>query len=309
MSVLITGTEGFVGKHLAEMFRADKQDILAPTRAEIDLTNDLAVEAYFKRNPIEAIIHCATTLRTGTSYPPNTCENNLRMFFTLQRQLTPGMKLINLGSGSEYCRRYWHRKMTEEFFDTHVPEDGHSYAKYLISKFIRASNDERMVSLRLFGIFGQYEDYRYKFISNSVVKNLLGMPIVINQNVVYDYLYISDFYRIVEHFVRHPARFREYNVTPTSSIDLETIATLINRSSDVQSEIVILNPGVGVEYSGENSRLLAEMGNLQFTPPETAIAELRHYYGGIRESLDVEALRQDAFLEYAKSLHKEYFKR
>lgn len=309
MSVLITGTEGFVGKHLAEMFRADKHDILAPTRAEIDLTNDLAVADYFKRNPVDVIVHCATTLRTGTSYPPNTCENNLRMFFNLQRQLTPGMKLINLGSGSEYCRRHWHRKMTEEFFDTHVPEDGHSYAKYLISKFILTSNDERMVSLRLFGIFGQYEDYRYKFISNSVVKNLLGMPIVINQNVVYDYLYIADFYRIVEHFVRQPARFREYNVTPTASIDLATIATLINQSSDVQSEIIILNPGVGVEYSGDNSRLLAEMGNLQFTPPETAISELLHYYGGMRESLDAEALRKDAFLDYAKSLHKEYFKR
>jgi GDP-L-fucose synthase len=309
MSVLITGTEGFVGKHLTEMFRANKQDILAPTRAEIDLTNDLAVESYFKHNPIEAIVHCATTLRTGTSYPPNTCENNLRMFFNLQRQLTPGMKLINLGSGSEYCRRYWYRKMTESFFDTHVPEDGHSYAKYLISKFISASHNQRMVNLRLFGIFGHHEDYRYKFISNSVVKNLLGMPIVINQNVVYDYLYIADFYRIVKHFVDHPARFREYNVTPTASIDLETIAALINRSSDIQSEILLLNPGIGVECSGDNSRLLEEMGDLQFTPPETAISELLKYYKEMHESLDVEALRQDAFLDYAKSLHKEYFRR
>jgi len=228
MSILITGAEGFVGCNLVELFLNKKYSVLSPTRDELDLTNANDVGKYFKNNTIESIIHCATTLREGTAYPINTCENNLRMFFNLQKHMTSPMKMINLGSGSEYGREYWCKKMPEEYFDTHVPEDSHSYAKYLVSKYINDMNSENLICLRIFGIFGKYEDYRYKFISNSIAKNLLKLPIIINQNVVYDYIYITDFFKIVEYFVDNKTKSNIYNVTPTESIDLLTIASIIN---------------------------------------------------------------------------------
>ena len=120
MSILITGGEGFVGRNLAEKFVSKGYPVLSPTLAELDLTNSDDVKQYMESNPVETVIHCATTLRDGTSYPVNTCENNLRMFFNIQRQLNPAVKMINLGSGSEYSRANWHRKMSEEFFDRHI---------------------------------------------------------------------------------------------------------------------------------------------------------------------------------------------
>jgi len=307
MSILITGAEGFVGRNLVEFFLSKKYSVLFPTEDELDLTHSDVVEKYLKDNPIETIIHCATTLRDGTSYPVNTCENNLRMFFNLQKHMIPSMKMINLGSGSEYGRKYWHKKMPEEYFNEHIPEDGHSYSKYLISKYIKEINNENLICLRIFGIFGKYEDYRYKFISNAIVKNLLKMPIVINQNVIYDYIYITDFFRIVEYFVNNKTKNKIFNVTPTESIDLVTIANLINKVSDSKSEIHVLNKGIGVEYSGDNRRLLSEIGDFQFTAPEAAIADLRKYYIEISDSLDVNAIKQDAYLGYAKKLHANYF--
>lgn len=307
MNILITGSEGFVGRNLVELFSKNKYTILAPLKDELDLTKFDDVSEYFRNNHIEIIIHCATTLREGTSYPTDTCQNNLRMFFNLQKQMTPAMKMINLGSGSEYGRKYWHKKMTEEYFDEHIPEDDHSYAKYLISKYIREVNNDNLICLRIFGIYGKYEDYRYKFISNAIVKNVLNMPIVISQNVIYDYIYINDFFKIVEYFVNNKAKNKIFNVTPTESIDLLAIANLINKVSENESEIRVLNEGIGVEYSGNNSKLLSEMGDFSFISPEAAIADLFKYYRSTKDKLDASGVREDAYLEYAKKLHTNYF--
>ena len=307
MNILITGSEGFIGRNLAELFLNKKYSVLFPTVNELELTDSGAVEKYFKNNSIETIVHCATVLRDGTNYPVDTCEKNLRMFFNLQKYMTPSMKMINLGSGSEYARAYWRKKMPEEYFDEHIPEDSHSYAKYLISKYIKEVNNENLICLRIFGIYGKYEDYRYKFISNAIVKNLLNMPIIINQNVIYDYIYINDFFKIVEYFVNNKTKNRIFNVTPTGSIDLLTIANLINKVSESKSEIRVLNEGIGVEYSGDNSKLMSEMGDFPFISPEAAIANLFKYYKSIKDKLDVSNIKQDAYLEYAKKLHTNYF--
>jgi UDP-glucose 4-epimerase len=309
MSVLITGAEGFVGHNLAELFSNEQYSVLSPRQDELDLTDFDSVGKYLNNYQVETIIHCATTLREGSSYPPNTCENNLRMFFNLQQHMTQSMKMINLGSGSEYTRKYWHKKMPEEYFGEHIPDDEHSYAKYLISKYIGDTDYENLICLRIFGIFGKYEDYRYKFISNAIVKNLLKMPIIINQNVIYDYICVQDFFRVVEFFVNNKTKNRIFNVTPTESIDLLTIAGHINNTSEHKSEIHVLNHGIGVEYSGNNQKILSEIGNFQFTPPEVSIRDLYGYYKERVDSLDAEAVKDDAYLGYAKKLHQEYFRR
>ena len=280
-----------------------------PAHDELDLTDSDAVGKYFKNNTIKSIIHCATTSRVGTGYPTKTCENNLRMFFNLQKHVTSSMKMINLGSGSEYGRGFWRNKMPESYFDEHIPEDSHSYSKYLISKYIKDMNAKNLICLRIFGIFGKYEDYRYKFISNTIAKNLLKMPIIINQNVIYDYIYITDFFRIVEYFVNNTTKYKIFNVTPTESIDLLTIASLINQAGDNKSEINVLNEGIGVEYSGDNKKFISEVGDFKFTSHDVAIADLYRYYKERINSLDAKAIKQDAYLDYAKTLRNKYFRK
>jgi GDP-L-fucose synthase len=310
MSILITGGSGFIGHNLVEYFLAKKYSILYPSRKELNLTDSESVEKYLKSNTIETIVHCATTRLDGKNYPSNTCEMNLRMFFNLQKYKNPSTKLINLGSGSEYARAYWHKKMPEEYYDTHTPNDGHSYAKYLISKYIKQINKKDLICLRIFGIYGRYEDYRYKFISNAIVKNILKLPIVINQNVIYDYLYITDFCRIMEHFVNNNVKNvknKIFNVCPTKSIDLITIANIINKVSGYESEIRVLNARIGVEYSGDNKKLLSEIGNFKFVSQENAIADLFKYYSGLKDTLDVAAIKKDSYLQYAEKLCVNYF--
>jgi GDP-L-fucose synthase len=297
MNIMITGAGGFVGRNLQEHL-APKYDIFAATHTDLDLLDANAVKEYLKINKIDIIIHCAAAGGSRkTNYDPGSTdmvEKNLRMFFNLERCLTPNMRMIHLGSGAEYDRRHWRRKMPETFFDRHVPSDCYGYAKYLISKYIGLRDD--IVCLRLFGVFGKYEDYRFKFISNAIMKNLLHMPIIINQNVVFDYLYIDDFVNIVEFFIRQIPLYNYYNITPTLSIDLITIAEIINTISDYKSNIIVLHEGLNSEYSGDNSRLLAEYSSISFKEYQVAIEELLFYYRSILPTIDKATIRSDPYL-------------
>lgn len=309
MNVLITGAEGFVGKNLVELMKKNSTyNILAPKLVDLNLTNIEEVMNYFKKNQINAVIHSATTLRNKTDYPADVCEKNLKMFFNILKAASKDTKIINFGSGSEYSRANWHIKMKEEFFDTYVPMDGHSYAKYLISKFIDSSKRNNLTTFRIFGIYGRYEDYRFKFISNAIAKNIKKLPIVINQDVVYDYLYIKDFSDILIRFIAlDKFQYSSYNITPTSSISIVKVAEIINDISETKSDIVVLNSGKGVDYSGDNTRLLKELGDYNFPSYQEGIQDLYNYYKKNEKLIDKNELKSDEYLSYAQSLKTNYF--
>jgi hypothetical protein len=54
---------------------------------------------------------------------------------------------------------------------------------WVTSKYIEKSDS--IVQIRIFGTYGEYENYRFKFITNAIVKNLLNLPIIINKNVYF----------------------------------------------------------------------------------------------------------------------------
>ncbi len=294
-----------MGKNLVEHLSgtSGKYSVSAFLRAELDLMDPAAVSAKFQACRPEVVIHCASVGGSrGTGYQDTSGEvvyRNLAMFFNVERALPEGTRLISFGSGAEYDRRAYKPKMPESYFDSSVPADPYGYSKYLISKYI--ARDPRIVSLRIFGLYGKYEDYRFKFISNAVVKNLLGLPIRINQNVLFDYLWIGDFLRIVERFVAEDPPERAYNLTPDSPVSLLELAGIVAGTAAAHSGIEVINAGMNAEYSGENSRLRGFLGPFDFTPHSKAIPLLREYYSGAMETLDKAAVREDKFLNYCRT--------
>lgn len=304
--IFITGSGGFVGRNLAEYFdqKSEKGTVFAPEKDEVDLLDSDAVKKYLNENKFDLVIHCATvggTRKTGyDAGSSDVVSCNLRMFLNLARCLTPGMRMINMGSGAEYDHRAYTPKMKEDYFDINVPADQYGFSKYAISKYVEKTDN--ILSLRMFGLFGKYEDYTFKFISNAIVKNLLGLPIVINQNVSFDYLYISDFVQVIERLADHAPKYRHYNVTPTLSIDLLSIAKIINQAGGAQSEIRVVNPGFNREYTGDNARLLSEFPDLRFTAYSDAIKELYSYYKDNIGKLDLAVVKADPYIKNCRTV-------
>ena len=298
-TILVTGASGFLARHLVEAL-STRHRVYACSRQELNLLDSLAVEDFFRRHPeIEIVIHCATTGgRRTTNYDDSrtdVVEQNLRMFFNLFRCLREEQKMIHFGSGAEYDRNRMPPKVKETFFDQCVPADSYGFSKTIISKIV--SQTHNIVCLRVFGAYGQDDDYCYKFISNAIVKALLGLPITIAQNVVFDYLYIADFVRLVEILLDCDWPYRHMNITPTQSIDLVSLAQIINEVTGNKAGITVLNPGWNTEYTGDNQRLLEVVGSFDFTSYYEGIRELAAYYQSVWDSLDLDVVRADPYLD------------
>ncbi len=278
--VLLTGSTGFIGRNLRERMASD-YEILAPPRGELDLLDDDAVARYFRRRIVDAVVHCATTPGHRNAPPDSVAFKNLRMFANLLREEGRWGRLIYFGSGAEYDIRRCPPRVTESFFGAHVPADEGGFSKYLISRM--AERWERIVVLRPFGVFGKYEDYEIRFISNALCKAIFGRPITIKQNRRFDYVFVEDLPRVVGHFIENEPRQKAYNVCSGSPVELVALAEMVLEAVGTRVDVLVSEPGMGPEFSGDNARLKAELGELRWTPMREAIAALHRWY---REHLD-----------------------
>jgi len=291
MKLLITGGGGFIGRNLAELL-SDKYRVLAPSQSELNLLDANAVRNYLRANSFDAVVHAATTRanrRIGA--PPDLLDRNCRMFLNLARNESLFGKMIHFGSGAEYGLAQLPPRVREEYFDTCVPTDPYGFSKYICAKIIDRS--DRIVNLRLFGVFGKYEDHTVRFISNACCRVLKGLPIVIRRDVIFDYLYVGDLARITSWFVEHKSRCKAYNVARGEGIALSSLAHLVAEVSGRHPQIIVGDPGLAQEYSADNSLLLSEVSQYQFADTRQCIAELYEWYATREQSVSVDSLRFD----------------
>lgn len=306
--VAVTGANGFIGGQIVRYLNESAQyEVIPVSRSTVNLLSEKEVFGFFQGKSLDAIIHCANAggnrKAVGTK---SVLENNLRMFFNLEQCLKPGMKFINFGSGAQYNKDRNLVNVQEEEIELAVPQDEYGYSKYVMSKYIKqhgaADNGAAIYNLILFGVYGRGEDYTYRFISNAIVKNLLHMPIVINQNVLFDYLYIDDLLRVLERLLENDWKEREFNVTPGDSISLVQATEIINSVSDYQSEIIVKNEGMNYQYTGSNRKLMQCMGeNFVFTSYEEGIRQLYCWYKDNFDMLDLDSVRKDEYIRFCKN--------
>ena len=147
------------------------------------------------------VIHAAGKPGHRNAIDPNGIfYANTRMVFNLFANADKFGKMIILGSGGIYDLRNYTPKMSENSYTNHIPEDEHGFFRYVTGKYIE--NMDNVVDLRLFGVFGKYEDYAIRFISNAMCKAVFDLPITVKQNRKFDYLYINDFMPVLGIFYR-----------------------------------------------------------------------------------------------------------
>ena len=269
MKILITGTNGFVGRNLKEYLTQITDELYTPKRQELNLLDSDAVRDYLEQHTFDVVIHCGVNI--------NSVEDNLKMYFNIERCSQSFGRLLVVGSGAEYDMRNYYPNMKEEYFLDNIPIDIYGFSKYVIAKDIEA-NPRNIYNLRVFGIFGKYEDHTRRFISNNICRALCGLDISMNRNMFFDYLYVDDFSRIVEIFLDNSPVHRSYNICAESSTDLHSIAKIIQTIDGKRVSINIKEEGLNPEYSGDNSMFINEFGAFEYSPLEQAIEELYAWY-------------------------------
>lgn len=291
MNILLTGGSGFIGRNLYSGLK-DKYNIFIPTHQELELTDGKAVRKYIIKNKITVVIH--TALKNGDKV----LENILRMYYSIYKNLDLLDLFINFGSGAEYGKTRDLKKVKEEALGVFIPDDNYGLGKLICSEL--SKNNKKIVTLLPFGIFGPGEDYRFKFISNSIVKNILEVPIKINQDVVFDYLYIDDLIPIIKCFLDNKKNYGDYNITTTKSISLTDIVKIINRVSKKPVKVIVVNKKNNFQYTGSNTKLKKTIKDIHITSYEESIKKLYQYYSNMKD-IDVDAVIEDKYLKIVKS--------
>ncbi|HLD60197.1 MAG TPA: NAD-dependent epimerase/dehydratase family protein [Candidatus Bilamarchaeaceae archaeon] len=294
MNIFVTGGTGFIGKNIYEYFN-EKYTIFSPSHVELDLLDENAVSQYIKKHKIGTIIHCANRggdrATTDLSY---VVRDNLRIFFNIVRHADSLDKIIYFGSGAEYDKNRNLSKIKEEEFGQCIPKDDYGFYKYVCANFTEKSKN--IINLRLFGVFGKYENCYFRFISNAIVRNILGLDIILNQNVVFDYIYIQDLLEILDYFIKNKPKHKTYNLSPNKSISLLEVSDIINSVSSKKSSIKIINDGLNYTYSGDNSRLKTELGDFKFSTYRSSIRNLFDFYKQNMHLIDDKKIASNEYL-------------
>jgi GDP-L-fucose synthase len=291
VKVLLTGGSGFIGRNLAEDL-GRRYSIVAPTSSELNLLDESCVREYLRAGQFDVVVHTATTRsnrRIGAA--SDLLDRNCRMFFNLARSRSLFGKMLHFGSGAEYSRANLPARVSEGYFDTHVPTDPYGFSKYICAQY--AANTDNIFVLRLFGVFGKYEAWDVRFISNACARVVRGLPITIRQNVRFDYLYVSELAELLTWFLEHKPGQKAYNVCRGEAYTLLELAGMVAAASGCNPDIIVHNPAMAPEYSADNTRMLNEVGNFRFRTMSDCVAELYDWYKAHADSISVEQLTFD----------------
>ena len=290
--IFITGGTGFIGRNFREQL-AGFYNVTAPTSQELNLLDDAHVSGFLKKGRFDVVIHTATWNATRNSPKDLTkvAPHNLKMFMNIAEHNDLYGKMIYFGSGAEYDMLHYVPKMKEEYFGTHVPEDDYGSSKYIMTQY--AQNARNLYNLRIFGVFGKYEDWEIRFISNACCKAVWDLPITMKQNAIFDYLSIDDLMNILKWFIENEPDHKVYNVCSGESRELINLARNVVAASGKRLDVVLKKEGIEKEYTGDNSRLLTEIGGYSFAPIDNAIANLYAWYAQNKNSIDRNKLLMD----------------
>ena len=185
MKVCILGAGGFVGKNLVR-----DTDWVGVTRQDLDLTNQDAVEDYFKSHTYDVVIHCAVIGGSRLKEDDgDVTHKNLLMFENVVRVFKG--KLIYFSSGAA--------------LRGNPPTDPYGLSKWIIDRRIETIPDAH--SLRIWGCYGS-DELPTRF--SAVCKR--DGHVVIERDRYFDFIDIADVRKIVYDYVHGYLTDKQYNL-------------------------------------------------------------------------------------------------
>tara|TARA_A100001015_G_scaffold297442_1_gene378970 strand:+ start:2125 stop:3021 length:897 start_codon:yes stop_codon:yes gene_type:complete len=290
IKILITGSSGFIGKSIKEFFIKDNEyEVFSPSSKDLNLLNKIDVKKYLNENKIDWIIHSANhhwhPRDNKSKRIDDQLKNNLLMFLNLMDCRSLYQNIIYFGSGGEVPREYWNKEITESDIGKKLPDDPYGISKLLMDCF--SHKYKNAYNLRLFGVCGEYDDWRFRFISNMCALAILNNDLVINQDAIFDYLYVADLYKILKFFINKQPEVSDYNISTGQGIKLTEIARKVKKYSNRNLKVLLKNKEMGSTYIGSNKKFLKLSPEFKFTKIDKIIENIYEYLNKNEGTLNI----------------------
>lgn len=180
MKVVVIGAGGFIGSYLTKRL-TEKYQVLPVYRDTFDVFDNQTVKTILETIKPDYVINCLSF--GGYDLSSNDSEyfsKNMTLFWNFYSNQEHFGKYINIGSGIE-------KVVTPNY------NNAYAFSKREISKIIRTNN--KFLNFYLYGCFGGHEK------DTRLLKRFLASeePFVLNNDRLFDYISIQDFYKFIEH--------------------------------------------------------------------------------------------------------------
>ena len=246
MNILFTGHRGFLGKELIPSLSNNYKIITY----DGDLCDYGKLEYFVEQNCITSIIHAAA--KVGSRIKQDTVNDlteNLRIALNVSRL---GIPVLSFCSGKIYGYQESIDDVSEEDIGRKYPDDFYGQAKFLIHELFKSDNNTKF--LRLFNAFGFHETSE-KFIRSNIKRYLTKQPMVIHQNIVFDFFYSQDILYALNYQLLENNLPKDVNLVYPEKLTLQEVCNLINELDNHKVAIEIENSMRGKNYFGDGSKL------------------------------------------------------
>ncbi len=327
-SRIITDTISTVTSTFESLFfemDGEKYELCAPTSGQLNVLDEEAVCEWLGSVRFDTVLHFAVYTDAVDKNKDGTkiLDYNLRSFMIFYKYRKLCGRLFYSGSGAEYDKNYDIVSAREELLSDPdsisseilngsdiiqlIPTDPYGLMKYTCGRLIEQS--ENVCNLRIFGLFGKYE-YEFRFISDMCLRSLSGRPFEVRQNVVFDYLWVEDFVRmLLELLSKEELKYHSYNMVSGKKYNLQQLCNMVNEAAveyreqmleddDIDAEtkdrimrlvkqpVIFAKDGMNNEYTASNERILEELGDFDYTDMQEAINRLYFWYADVKQKDD-----------------------
>lgn len=248
--LLVTGAGGYVGGSIVKKL-GHKYDIVPLRRDNADLTSyDELYSFLIGLGNFDAVVHCA--IRGGSRLQKDDSDvlyDNLTMFSNIIRFNHHFGKIINIGSGAEFDRRF---DIAPNANRNTIPIDPYGMSKYFIAQYIRDTPNH--YNMRIYGVFDENEE-ESRFIK-TVIKNSLRGGLSNVSALDMSFIYMDDFIWMLEQVIEENTdEEREFDcvypadTNPTRLIDIAEYI-ISTRYPDMGATYQITVPGGPTHYTG-----------------------------------------------------------
>lgn len=275
MRILIFGSAGFIGSHLCKALHSSgEHDVLAPTRASLDLLDQEKLSEQIRAFGPEVIVNCAIKV--------DDLDQSLRVNLNVIRSTPTDCVYFQIGSGAEYGRYECPPNVHESFFGGIIPADTYGICKYLVAQTLTTSLPGRFLNLRTFGVFGRGEEKR-RLIPSMIVSAHKSGRALLTRDGLFSFVSVNDIVNFLTGWIQRRCDLRgHYNFAGDAPIHLSAVLDRVGLA--IPSAICSISDGrtMAHPYYGDSSELLTMNNWFNFRNLD---AEMDCYIDELKEEL------------------------